>query len=144
MYISRIEQNHDILHFPGRYLVRTFTIERTIQLLIDIDACGIRTCSFLVIRDIWSVAIVVLTLSYIRSSQGVYEPAAILAYSCFFPGVQRFVERTVVSRRAVPIKGRFVISSIAAWGIAAHWAAASRENNDPTPPGSFRGPFVVP
>lgn len=52
MYFSRIEQNHDILHFPDRYLVRTFTIERTIQLLIDIDACGIRTCSFLVIRDI--------------------------------------------------------------------------------------------
>lgn len=51
--------------------------------------------------------------------------------------VQRFVERIGMFRWAVPIKGRFVISSIATWGIADHWAAASRENNDPMP----RGPF---
>lgn len=58
--------------------------------------------------------------------------------------VQRFVGRIGTFRRAVPIKGRFVILSIATWGIADHWAAASRENNDPMPLGSFRELFVLP
>lgn len=45
---------------------------------------------------------------------------------------------------AVPIKGGLVILSIAVWGIADHWATTSRENNDPMPPGFFRGVLVVP
>ena len=135
-----------LMILDGRRSVKGEGCRHVAHLLLNLSPCNsplklprLTVQKYLKLRSSWNVskALIFPTRSiacFDRNSYSLSWQMIPTSHSCaFLLVVRRFVDRIP------PIKARFVIS----WA-AAHWATASRENNDPTPPGSFRGPFVAP